>query len=79
MRAFAKAILEISLIATVILNIGICICECPCTCKLTARVLHPEMCVYAYDLELISDWSGAIIFLVIALISVLSYWFMRKR
>ncbi len=27
----------------------------------------------------LADWSGAIIFLIIAIISVLSYWFMRKR
>lgn len=32
-RAFAKTILEISLVATVVLNIGICICEFGCSVR----------------------------------------------
>ncbi|EIW70886.1 hypothetical protein TREMEDRAFT_29308 [Tremella mesenterica DSM 1558] len=55
-RAFTKVILEITLVLTVLLNIGICIC------KLTPHY-----------------WSGAIIFLVIAILSVVYYWAMRRR
>jgi len=39
-------------------------------------VLNIGICIYYF---IIKYWSGAIIFLIIAIISVLSYWFMRKR
>ncbi|KAI5449166.1 putative choline transporter, variant 2 [Naganishia albida] len=55
-RAFTKVIMEITLVLSVVFNIGVC--------------------VYYFVMKY---WSGAIIFLVIAIISVLSYWFMRKR
>ena len=46
-----------------------------CTLRYSAKLRE--------DIKLIDynppDWSGAIIFLIIAIISVLSYWFMRKR
>lgn len=55
--------------------------------RLSFRLLCHEVyvgCVtFREDAKLIGcnppDWSGAIIFLIIAIISVLSYWFMRKR
>ncbi|KAJ9106065.1 hypothetical protein QFC20_004127 [Naganishia adeliensis] len=55
-RAFTRVIMEITLVLSVVFNIGVC--------------------VYYFVMKY---WSGAIIFLIIAIISVLSYWFMRKR
>lgn len=36
-------------------------------------------CQSASNADLRTDWSGAIIFLVIAVLSVIFYWSMRKR
>jgi len=55
-RMFTKAIMHITLVLTIVLNIGICI--------------------YYY---IIKYWSGAIIFTIIALFSVLSYFGFRSR
>ncbi|KAI0769458.1 DUF580-domain-containing protein [Trametes elegans] len=55
-RAFTRAIMHITLVLSILLNIGIC--------------------VYYWIMKY---WSGAIIFTVIAILSVLAYWGYRSR
>ncbi|KAI0332325.1 DUF580-domain-containing protein [Cubamyces sp. BRFM 1775] len=55
-RAFTKALMHITLVLSILLNIGIC--------------------VYYW---ITKYWSGAIVFTVIALFSILAYWGYRSR
>lgn len=55
-RAFTKAIMHITLILSILLNIGVCI----------------YMWITKY-------YSGAVVFTIIALLSILSYWGFRSR
>ncbi|RSH81537.1 Protein pns1 [Saitozyma podzolica] len=78
-RAFTKVIIEITLALTVLLNIGTCISALTFSTTTSSSSVRLSRSPADLRTPSVRYWSGAIIFLVIALLSVLFYWTMRKR